>query len=230
MARYLIKDVKCGVVDGGVGPCGPGPSVVVAEVELQSEAGGALFLSLAECDGIPNMYKTSASTYDKHFEDTIDEAFFEELNANGYVDGLGCSYEEFFEETDHEFYQEFRYLIYIVRSDWDEIDRFKAETVGKWLGDFDIPKSDVEEDWEYEKECDDAEPEPEPDYASMKPAEAFEAMVGHFISDSNRCPFAKENGGSCDRQAKAFDGSTETCTSMLKCHLLYKRYKEFSEN
>jgi len=23
MAKYQVKDVKCGVVDGGVGPCGP---------------------------------------------------------------------------------------------------------------------------------------------------------------------------------------------------------------
>jgi len=148
MAKYQIKDVKCGVVDGGVGPCGPGPGVVVAEVELKSDAGETVFLSLAECDGIPNFYKTETSVYDKHFEDPIDMDFFDKLNEDGFVDGLGCGYEEFFEESDYELYQEFRYLVYVARSDWDEIDRFKAETVGKWIGDFEIPKSDVEEDWE----------------------------------------------------------------------------------
>jgi len=152
MAKYQIKDVKCDVVGGDVGPCGPIPGVVVAEVELLSEAGETLFLSIAECEGIPNMYKTAESVFDKHFEDPIDDAFFDELNATGYIDCLGSSYEEFFEETDFELYQEFRYLTYIVRSDWDEINRFKAETVGKWIGDFEIPMSDVEEDWEAEKE------------------------------------------------------------------------------
>lgn len=157
MAKYQIKDVKCGIVDGGVGPCGPGMDVAVVEVELLSDEGKTLFLSLAECEGIPNMYKTDASTFEKHFEDPIDEAFFEELNATGYIDGLGCSYEEFFEESDFEFYQEFRYLTYIARSAREDAEKFMAETKGKCFGDFEIPKSDQEEDWEYEKECEEGE-------------------------------------------------------------------------
>lgn len=106
--------------------------VAVVEVELLSDEGKTLFLSLAECEGIPNMYKTDASTFEKHFEDPIDEAFFE-------------------------FYQEFRYLTYIARSAREDVEKFMAETKGKCFGDFEIPKSDLEEDWEYEKECEEGE-------------------------------------------------------------------------
>lgn len=135
-----------------MGPCGPMPGVVVAEVELQGDGGETLFLSLAEFEGIPNMYRTPASVFEKHFENPVDESFFEELNKKYYIPDFGCSYGEFFGCSDHELFDEWRYLVYIVRSDWDEIDRFKKATVGKWIDEIEIPKCDIEEEWEEDTE------------------------------------------------------------------------------
>ena len=41
-----------------------------------------------------------------------------------------------------------RYLIYIMRADWDKTKAFIKKTKGKNLSEIEIPKSDVEEDWE----------------------------------------------------------------------------------
>lgn len=137
MAKYQVKNVQCDIC-GGVGPCGPGPSIVVAEVELQSDAGEKLFLSASELEGCCIITKSEETLFETLMSNDFDPEDLPEpiYESEGYQDFYGAPAQELF--------QEMRYLIYILRSDWDEIDRFKNETVGKYTSDFEIPKCDAE--------------------------------------------------------------------------------------
>lgn len=52
-----------------------------------------------------------------------------------------------------------KYLAYVVRADWPEIDRLKAETIGKLISDIEIPLCDAES--EFLKEINDEHKEGE---------------------------------------------------------------------
>jgi hypothetical protein len=60
---------------------------------------------------------------------------------------LGIDYDEVLENSDDEYYDIYRYLIYIVRSDWTTSKQYMAETAKKYLHQISIPASDIEEEW-----------------------------------------------------------------------------------
>lgn len=144
MARYFIESVKCGVGEGG-SACGPMDGPVVAEVKVKSDENEEFYMSLAEVDGIPNFAKTAESTYDNQvnmdFDDEAIEAF-QKCQIDGIEDYYGI-----FDDKDSEWYQLYRYLIYIVRADWKECEKFQKKTKGKWLDEIEIPASDIEEEY-----------------------------------------------------------------------------------
>ncbi len=139
--RYMVKDVKCDIC-GGVGPCGPGPGIVVAQVQLESETGESLYLAASELEGFAAIFKNDASL----FETLMDPDSDPEDLPDFIYEGEG--YAEFYGKPRRKLFQEIRYLVYILRSSWDEIDRFKKETVGKYIGDFEIPKCDAEQEFD----------------------------------------------------------------------------------
>lgn len=140
MKKYLIKDVKVGVSKGGIA-CGPVSGSVVAEVCIRDqETGTEKFCSLTEVEGIPNFFETDESTYDRQIEEVDDQAFWDMLSEHS-VEGFG-DYRDFYEALDEAEPEEreelliWKYLIYMTRANWDEIDQLKEKSVGKCLGDF----------------------------------------------------------------------------------------------
>ncbi len=151
MKKLLIEDVKVGVSKGGMA-CGPVPGSVVAEVCLRDmEEGVVKYDSLVEVEGIPNFFETDESTYDRQIDEVDDEAFWDMLSehtASEFSDYVGFfDYQEELEKHDPEHLLIWKYLIYMARASWDEVEQMKAKSVGKCLGDFEIPVCDVEQEY-----------------------------------------------------------------------------------
>lgn len=141
--QHQIINARVEVYSGG-----PDPSILVAEVELmpQTAKGKPVFYTLSEVDGMPAFYKTKESVFDKLMnpdEDVISDI------VNKHTLYEGESYADFFENHKGiECYEGLRYLIYIMRADWDTTKAFIKKTKGKLLNEIEIPKSDAEEEWE----------------------------------------------------------------------------------
>ena len=158
MGHAVTKNTKYQIVDARVEVCsgGPDPAIIVAEVELmpQTAKGKPVFYTLSEAEGMPAFYKTKESVFDKLMNPDEDEDVISDI-VNKHTLYEGESYADFFENHKGiECYEGLRYLIYIMRADWDKTKAFIKKTKGKNLSEIEIPKSDVEEDWENGEEED----------------------------------------------------------------------------
>ena len=152
MRKFLVEDVKVGIPKGGIA-CGPVSGSVIAEVCLRDmEEGTVKYYSLAEVEGIPNFIETEVSTFDRQIEDDPDDEEFWNMLSKCCVEGIG-DYRDVFDKQeemkhhDPERLMIWKYLIYIVRTDWEEIDQIKEMSIGKCLGDLEIPVCDIEQDY-----------------------------------------------------------------------------------
>ncbi|MBQ8093229.1 MAG: hypothetical protein IJ242_06605 [Clostridia bacterium] len=134
----VIAKVNVGITDGGFS-CGPVSGHVVAEAKV-IDGEKVFYAGLEEVEGMMNYYDSDESLY----EDIISESFED----GDYLD-WGCEYEEYYENPDEDPEKDalIRYLIYVVRTDWDTCNAFVQETEGKDLMEIEIPKY-IDEDEE----------------------------------------------------------------------------------
>lgn len=196
MKKFQIEDVKVGVSKSGLA-CGPVSGSVVAEVCVRdTEEGTVKYHSLAEVDGTVNFFETDISTYDRQIaNDPDDEEFWNMLNEHnteGFTD-----YYEFFDSLEEKgLYDEARqliqkYLVYLVRAEWEEVDQMKAASIGKCFGEFEIPVCDVEQEYLDENEDEESE---EDDSESLE--ELLEMIREEFVGqciDTNAFDFKEED-------------------------------------
>ena len=143
--QYQIVNARVEVLSGG-----PEPGFLVAELELQPQTakGKPIFYTLAEVEGMPAFYKTKASVFDWFVNQDEHESDLCDLQNKATL-YEGESYADFFENHKGiECYDGLRYLIYVMRAEWEDVEAFIKKTKGKLLSEIEIPKSDVEEDWE----------------------------------------------------------------------------------
>ena len=58
-------------------------------------------------------------------------------------------YSAVFDHPEYAYYDLYRYLFFLVRGGWDDVDEFlPAEEVNAYLDEIEVPKSDVEEEYE----------------------------------------------------------------------------------
>ena len=144
----IIEEVKCGVQDGGIA-CGPVDGAIVAEIRIKAQE-KISYYSLAEVTGIPNFYKSDESLYDSLMDTDIDDETIKKINRCFLEIG---EYDEVFENSKEiEDFPILRYLIYLVRADWDEVENLKVRTIGRDIADIIVPASDVEEEYMEELE------------------------------------------------------------------------------
>ena len=162
MKRFLIEDVRAGISKGGVA-CGPVPGSVIGEIVLRDEDGKATYHCMAEVSGTLNFYESESSIYQGQIDEDFDNAEFVDLLESSFTEGYE-SYYDFYEEVNA--MQPLsvtarirKYLAYVVRADWPEIDRLKADTIGKLISDVEIPLCDAEA--EYLEETNDEDKEGE---------------------------------------------------------------------
>lgn len=156
MKKFLVEDVKVGATEGGIA-CGPVGGNVIAEVCLRDmEEGTVKYHCLTEADGIPNFIETEVSTFDRQIADDPDDEEFWNMLSECCTEGI-CDYRDIFDNQeemklrDPESLLIMKYLICLVRADRDKAEQLKAKSIGKCLGDFDIPVSDLEQ--EYLDDC-----------------------------------------------------------------------------
>lgn len=142
MTRYLINSVRTGESDGGMA-CGPVSGSISVEARITTDKGEEFYMVLSETEGIPDIFKSPISLLDRIMDDEYDESWAE------YHMDVG-EYDEIFEAKDPEWFDLFRYLIYIVSADEEDGERFIKKTTGKYLDEITIPKSVVEEELEEE--------------------------------------------------------------------------------
>ncbi len=158
MNTLFVEDVKVGVTEGGIA-CGPVPGNVVAEVCVRDQENGTVkYYSLAEVEGITNFSKTDISTFDAQMRnDSEEDAEIWDM-LYGSCDAEYDSYESLFEnmeeleQRDPDYLKILKYLVYMVRAEWKDVEKLKKASVGKCFGDFEIPMSDAEK--EYMEEID----------------------------------------------------------------------------
>ena len=148
----MIEDVKIGVSKGGMA-CGPVEGHVVAEVRIRdTETNTVTFYAVTEVGGTLNFASTPESTYDIQIEENYNDKEAWKKVDDG-EDGGYSDYDEFYEDLEkHEICNEafapiWKYLAYIVSVNWDEVNRMKAESIGKCLGEFEIPVCDAEQEY-----------------------------------------------------------------------------------
>ena len=162
MKRFLIEDVRVGISQGGIA-CGPVPGNVIGEIVLRDEDGKATYHCMAEVSGTLNSYESEASLYQGRIDEDFDNAEFADLLESSFTEGYD-NYYDFYEEVNA--MQPLsvtarirKYLAYVVCADWPEIDRLKADTIGKLISDIEIPLCDAEA--EYLEETNDEDKEGE---------------------------------------------------------------------
>jgi len=138
MSKYLIESAQCDVVDDMF------LSAVVAEAKIVPDGEAPFYLSMAEVEDTVQFYRSEESTFALQTEPDDPEEVGEILEQ--YLLWSG-EYEELFEEADPVWFPLYRYLICLVRSDWDTCKAFLADTAGKYLDEIRIPVSDVEEEF-----------------------------------------------------------------------------------
>ena len=150
MKRFLIEDVRVGISQGGIA-CGPVPGNVIGEIVLRDEDGKAAYHCMAEVSGTLNFYESESSIYQGQIDEDFDNAEFADLLESSFTEGYDCYY-DFYEEVNA--IQPLsvtarirKYLAYIVRADWSEIDRLKTDTIGKLVSDIEIPLCDAEAEY-----------------------------------------------------------------------------------
>lgn len=143
MKKYQIVNARVDQCSGG-----PDAAILVGEVGLKSGRGKPFFFTLIECDGMPMIFKTKESVFDWWMDPDSHSDELDKLQAAGSLYDSE-DYSEFFEKHDDiDCYDGLRYLIYLIRASWDDTESFIAQTKGKNLDEIEIPKSDVEEEWE----------------------------------------------------------------------------------
>lgn len=151
--RYTIKNARCGRLD--LEWDGP---LSIAEVELQSESGETIFLNLTDIYRDAICLKTNKSIFERQMklEEDCDE-FYDKLDDCRMDDY--ASYDDIFGNPDGDFYDEFRYLVYL--NSLDDASEYIAQTLGKRACSIEIPKTELEGDWE-NGELDDDEGDDDP--------------------------------------------------------------------
>ena len=138
MKRFLIEDVRVGISKGGIA-CGPVPGNVIGEIVLRDEDRNATYHCMAEVSGTLNFYESESSIYQGQIDEDFDNAEFADLMESSFTEGYDSYYDEVNAMQPLSVTARIRkYLAYVVRADWPEIDSLKADTIGKLISDIEI--------------------------------------------------------------------------------------------
>ena len=126
-------------------------SHVVGEVEIEDEKGKRYFFTDDEFDGMPTFLKTKTSVLDTLFEEkNDDEEKIQTILSKPYIQSN--DYWEILDKKSSPNYQLFRYIIYLVTESVENADKFIKNTVGKYIDEIEIPKSETEIEKEEDEE------------------------------------------------------------------------------
>lgn len=200
MNNVIILDVKCGVTEGGIA-CGPVDGNVVATVKF-SDNGNIKYLTEVEVGGIPNFYLTEEDKFEQFLAEDFDDEDWCNYMDEHFIDEfegieLGCDYDEFEEinESNDEYSRLVRYIITVIRSDYEEMDTFIETTKGTNVKDIIFPEIDIFEDME-----DSEDEENNEIYALL-------TEVDGYINIEPLCMVFEEAESYCDKKWESYSQS-----------------------
>ena len=137
-----IVEVKADITGGGMA-CGPVPGYVTAEAKVLDN-GRVFYAGILEVEGMMNYYESDTSLHEMIVSDEYEDTDF--------ID-WGCEYEEYEENPNEDPDKDalIRYLIYVVRTDWDTCNAFIEKTMGRDLSELDIPRYADDDEWDDEE-------------------------------------------------------------------------------
>ena len=157
MKKFLLLGAQSGLSKNVHGSPSWTDGEHIAEVCVQDlEDGSTSYHSLAMMCCTLNFYLTESSTFeDQIHEDYENEAIVETLSrcANGGYDDHQALYEDLtkYEICTEDLAPIWKYLACLVRLEDEEMERLKAESIGKVFGAFEIPVCDEEEAFHAQK-------------------------------------------------------------------------------
>ncbi|MGI6110020.1 MAG: hypothetical protein ACOYB8_09305 [Eubacteriaceae bacterium] len=160
MKNYFMEDVKCGVTEDKMSPCGPVSGLVAATVKVK-DGDKEYWVTNVEVMGIPNFYVSDKDIFQDTLEENYDDqefsdylhsceiSSFNNLEISGDYDTL---LEAIFNDTENPAVPLLKYLLALTRCEMDQTDELINRGKGHYADEIEIPVSDVEEDYIYEKE------------------------------------------------------------------------------
>ena len=152
MKRYFIEEAKCGVESYG-------PDGVVAAAVRYSDGKKTRWLSMAEVEGILNCFVSDRDIYDTLLDNDPDGEALDKYQADSF-NGLELGdYDDVFaaisEDPDNPAAPLIRYAIALVRCSAEELQGLIDMGQGRYADELDIPRSDIEEEYEEDLEEED---------------------------------------------------------------------------
>ncbi len=142
------------VTNGGMA-CGPVFGDVVVSIQFEHD-GEVNWFHAVENEGFLNAFVRQDDIFDVLLKDDYDADYVDYLEETSekevagieltgeYCDIISGLYDEDISDEDKSF---LRFILAIVRSDWDEVDKLKKAAIGHYTDELDIPMSDMEEDY-----------------------------------------------------------------------------------
>ena len=117
-------------------------------------------------DRMPNTFITPEDLHDVLIQDDYDAEYVEELEntTENEIGGISLTAESYYDIYDEIYNGDdvtdedksfIRFVIAIVRLDWDAIDALKKKAIGHYTDEIDIPTTDEEEEYLEENEDED---------------------------------------------------------------------------
>ena len=156
--RHYVIETKCSTYGGGGLPCGFYPSSVLAMVRYKDEDGKEGYLYCDEFDGIPSFYTSEGDYFDALIQEESEGDIREEkLSLISAFEGIELGeYEHIFnrinQNRDSKSANLFRYLILLVRCNWENLENYRTLGTNKWIEDIVVPPCDIEEDMAEEQD------------------------------------------------------------------------------
>ncbi len=152
MSKYLIKEVKCEVANGGMA-CGPvgGPVVTAILFEHDDEE---QWLHAVEVEGMLNVFIMKDDIFDVLIKDDYDGDYVEKLEtetgheiagvmlSGDYCDIICELYDN--EELTDQDKSFIRFVLAIMRCGWDQVRELQTAAIGRTTDELAIPMTDIE--------------------------------------------------------------------------------------
>ena len=150
MKRYLIKDAKYGITEGGIA-CGPVEGNVVVTVKF-NDGESDKWLNVVYVMGTLNFCSFDKDMHDEIMTENDDSIDLVNLHTIYEFDGhkLGMDYSETLENLSEEYddcaAELIKYILYLSYMDEETTNKAIKESIGKYVDQINIPLEEMEEE------------------------------------------------------------------------------------
>lgn len=138
MKDFVINEVECKTAGSG----GLFPSYVGVEAVVQDKNGKKKYVSMVDYTELLEVYESNKSLLDILIDEDLTEEEHDKLENYKVFECIFSDINDLLELQETPLY---KYLLYLLRADWDKYTDFVDKTKGKNVNSLEIPTSDVVE-------------------------------------------------------------------------------------